>query len=59
MRIHVISKKNSVLDWSTIPIATIDNLLWTPHVDISAKAQICYDEEALYVRLSAHEVNIR
>lgn len=59
MRTHVISKKPAVLDWATIPAASIDNLLWSPQVEISAKAQICYDEEALYVRLSAKEANIR
>ena len=59
MRTYVITKKDAVLDWSVIPTAAIDNLLWTPQVDISAKAQVCYDEEALYVRLSAHEAYIR
>ena len=59
MRTHVISKKTAVLDWASLPVADIDHLLWSPQVDISAKAQICYDEEALYVRLSAHEAHIR
>lgn len=59
MRTHVISKKPEHLDWAQLPVAAIDHLLWTPEVDISATAQICYDENALYVHLSAKEEHIR
>ena len=59
MRTHIIPRKPDVLDWSTIPALPIDNLCWTPEIDITAQAQICYDEEALYVRLSAKEAAIR
>ena len=59
MRTHVDIKKIAVLDWTIIPAAAVDNLLWSPQVDISAKAQICYDEEFLHVRLSDHEASIR
>ena len=59
MRTYMISKKTADLDWTIIPVAAIDNLHWSPHVDISAEAQICYDENFLYVRLSAHEAHIR
>lgn len=46
-------------DWETIPAAAIDSRHWTPPVDIGASAQICYDEAALYLRLSAREREIR
>lgn len=46
-------------DWEQIPAVSIDSRHWTPPVDIAAKAQICYDEETLYLRLSAQEKNIR
>ena len=59
MRTHVISKKPKHLDWAQLPVAAIDHLLWTPEVGISAAAQICYDENALYVHLSAKEEHIR
>lgn len=59
MRTHVIPKKPATLDWTQIPSVNIDHLLWTPKVDISASAQICYDEDALYLRLSAKEAHIR
>ncbi|MBQ6875499.1 MAG: hypothetical protein IJN46_04585, partial [Lachnospiraceae bacterium] len=59
MRTHVISKKPEHLDWAQLPVAAIDHLLWAPEVGISAAAQICYDENALYVHLSAKEEHIR
>lgn len=59
MRNHVISRKPEVLDWSQLPVLPIDNLCWTPGIDISAQAQICYDADALYVRLAAKEAVIR
>lgn len=59
MRTHTIPRKPEVLDWSQIPALPIDNLCWTPAIAITAQAQICYDEEALYVRLSAREAVIR
>ena len=46
-------------DWKDIPVAPIDTRLWTPEVDISATAQVCYDSEALYLRLTAKEKDIR
>lgn len=59
MRTHVISKRPEYLDWAQIPVAAIDHLLWTPEVDICANARICYDENALYLHLSAKEKNIK
>lgn len=59
MRTHLIPRKPTNLDWSQIPALPIDSLHWTPAIDITAQAQICYDETALYVRLSALEAHIR
>ena len=59
MRSHIICRKPEALDWSKLPVLPIDNLCWTPQIDISAQAQICYDADALYVRLSAREAAIR
>lgn len=46
-------------DWSTVPVLDMDNQPWTDPVDISAHAQICYGDDALYVHLWAREANIR
>lgn len=59
MRTYTIVKKPEALDWSKIPVAFIDNPYHTGDVDVAAFAQVCYDENAFYVRLYAHEANIR
>ncbi len=59
MRSYTITKVNDALDWNKIPVMPIDTLLWTDSVDLSAVAQICWDEENLYVRMEAVEPNIR
>ena len=57
MRTYTILPKTS--DWNDIPVAPIDAKLWTRETDISATAQVCYDDKALYVRLTAKEKDIR
>lgn len=59
MRTHTISRKPEILDWSRLPVLPIDNLCWTPEIDITAQAQICYDADALYLHLSAREAAVR
>lgn len=59
MRNYIIIPKPEILDWNNIPVAPIDTRLWTPEIDIAATAQVCYDAEALYVRLTAKEAHIR
>ena len=48
MRSYVIKKLQSAPDWSAVPVMPIDNQPWGEKVDISAQAQICWDEEALH-----------
>ena len=57
MRTYTILPKTN--NWNDIPVAPIDTRLWTPEIDISATAQVCYDENALYIRLAAKESDIR
>lgn len=57
MRTYTVLPKTG--NWMDIPVAPIDTRLWTPETDISATAQVCYDEAALYVRLCAKEKDIR
>jgi len=59
MRKYTIAKKPEPLDWSAVPKLSIDNLLWSDPVDIKAEAALCYDDDGLYVRLTAIEKNIR
>ena len=59
MNTYKIIKKIDSLDWDNIPAVNISNHLEVPSVDISATGQLCYDEENLYVRLTAKEEHIR
>ena len=59
MNTYTIVRKPDILDWNRIPSVLINNQLQTPFVDISATAQVCYDEKALYVRLATKESLIR
>ncbi len=59
MREYTITRCNGQPDWSTIPALQIDNWFRTEPMAISSQAQVCYDEDALHVRLSAVEENIR
>lgn len=52
-------KVTGVPDWNTVPVMPIDNHLWGEPLDISAQAQICWDENALYIRQEAVEKYIR
>lgn len=60
MKEYVIRKKTAPLDWAEIPCLAIDEVCWGKSAEgIEACAQLCYDEEKLYVRLSAKEKEIR
>ena len=59
MKEYTIIKKPKDFSWDKIPKLTICEPLEQVKVTIQAWAQICYDEEALYVRLSSDEKNIR
>lgn len=59
MREYTIKKITGQPDWEKIPSLAIDNLLWTQYTDVSASAQLCWDDSAIYVRMSAVEKDIR
>ncbi len=59
MRTYTMQKIQGKPDWSKIPVMPIDTLLWTDSIDVSAQAQICWDDTALYLRLEAVEPHIR
>lgn len=59
MRSYTIKKIQGAPDWSTVPVMPIDTLMWTDSIDITAQAQLCWDQEALYLRMEAVEPHIR
>ncbi len=59
MRTYTIQKISGTPNWETVPVMPIDNLLWTDSIDITAQAQLCWDEDALYVRMETAETHIR
>ena len=59
MKTYTIVPKTENLDWSAVPEAAIDCCQGGYSADVSAKAQLCYDQDAIYVRLSAREAKIR
>lgn len=59
MNTALISHSAQPPDWAALPAIPINHLYWSPKVDISAEAKICYDDVALYVALSAYERHIR
>lgn len=46
-------------DWDNVPELEINEMQIPFDADIKAFAKICYDDENLYVRLKAHEKDIR
>ena len=59
MKEYIIKKCQVSPNWDNVPALDIDWHYKTEPCGISAQAQICYDERALYVRLSAVEKYIR
>ena len=59
MKEYTITRCNGTPDWSAVPALQINELHHTPQVDIRAQAQICYDDEALYIHMEAEEKDVR
>ena len=59
MKEYIIKRIDGDLNWDNVAAAAIDTAMWLPNPDICAKAQLAWDDEALYVRLSAKEANVR
>ena len=58
MRSYIITKKSEKLDWEKVPALPIDNCLWVAEAGISTQAQLCYDADAIYIRLRTQETEI-
>ena len=59
MKEYTIVKCTGAPNWSTVPALQIDWLYNTDSCEVRAWAQLCYDENALHVKLSAAEKEIR
>ena len=59
MKEYTVTRCNGQPDWNTVPALQIDTWMRTDPIPVSAQAQVCYDDEALYIRLSAVEEHIR
>lgn len=58
MKTHIIPRTNGAPDWDRIPAVSIDCSPWFDPEGIRAQAQICWDTDALYLRLCAQEADI-
>ena len=54
MNTHIIPHVLSP-DWSRIPTVDLANMQWKTVSGISARAQICYSDDAIWLKLSAQE----
>ena len=59
MRTYTISPISGEINWTAIPALPIDLPHWGTETDILAQARLCYDSEALYIKMEAVETDIR
>ena len=59
MRTYTISPISGEIDWTTIPALPIDLPHWGTETDILAQARVCYNSDALHIKMEAVEANIR
>lgn len=58
MNTYTVCKLQGAPDWACVPAVELKNHLWSDVRAISAQAQLCWDEDNLYVRLQATEPDI-
>ena len=56
---YTITRFDGQPDWNSIAQLDIDDSPWTDSFGISAHAQLCHDDQALYVHMWAEEQDIR
>ena len=59
MRSYTIKKVSGAPDWSGISALAIDNKYFDTPDEVNASAKLCYDDERLYVYLTAEEPSTR
>lgn len=58
MKTYEVTHVSGAPDWKNIPSAAIDQRLWSDVDGIVPSAQVCWDENTVYVRLQTMEENI-
>lgn len=59
MKTYTAIRASLPVSWENVPTLAIDTKLWGTQTDITAQAQLCYDDTALHIRLSTVEAEIR
>ena len=59
MRTYTIVRRPEDFSWDKVPALQVDNHQWVDPVPICVQARICYDDQALYVKMQAVEPDIR
>lgn len=59
MKTYTILPRGEAFDWNSIPALKMEAQMYPREHGISAQAQLCYDDTALYVRMQTTEANIR
>ena len=59
MKEYTITRCSGNPNWDRIPSLQMQEFLFPSQSDVTASAQLCYDDGSLYVRLRATEQNIR
>ncbi len=59
MKSYPVKRVCGIPDWSAVPTLSIDHWNTEDRAEVAAWAQIAYDEERLWVHLSATETNLR
>lgn len=59
MREYTVARISGQPDWNAVPTLQVDVQNWLEPVDIETCAQICYDENGLYVHMRSREAHVR
>ena len=55
---YTVARIDGEPDWRSVSQVDISNQQWLDPVDITAHAQLCYSDEAFYVRMWARDANV-
>ena len=59
MKTYTILRRPADGSRQSVPAHKVDECLWLPDAGAAMQGQVCYDDAALYVRLSVREQSIR
>lgn len=56
---YIVTPVSGEPDWEQVPTLSVSNIQWVPDAGIRMTAQICYHQDALFIRQKAVERHIR